>query len=619
MPPLLRLDKVSLSHGAQPLLDGVSLQLEPGERVALIGRNGEGKSSLLRLLLGQTEPDRGSIWIRAGARVAFLAQDIVITEPVTVADWVGTGLSAADVPGHEGWSHERRVATVLSRLRLDPRARLDQLSGGTRRRALLAQALVGDPQILLLDEPTNHLDIATVEWLERTLLEFRGAVLFVSHDRTFIDHLASRIFELDRGALRCFEGNYAAYQRAKAAQLAAEAEQRAQFDRKLAQEEAWIRQGVEARRTRNEGRVRALYALRAERRARRERTGRVQLEASAAAESGALVFETEQLHVAFGDRVIIQDLSIRIMRRDRIGLVGPNGVGKSTLIRALIGELEPTGGRVRRGTGLEVAYYDQERQQLDLDASVIANVSGRNDQVIVNGEARHVAGYLRDFLFRSEQLNTPARALSGGERNRLLLARLFARPANLLVLDEPTNDLDIDTLELLEEFVANYAGTLLLVSHDRAFLDHVVTSLLVFEGDGRIQEFVGGYSDWIAYRDLHAATDAAARPAARGAAPATAPIAAPAPGSAAAAPDSPRAGRMSWKAQKELAELPERLQALEAEKSAIDAQLAAGEIYRGDSVLLRQTLERLTALTGQIERAYERWAELEALAAAAPR
>jgi ATP-binding cassette subfamily F protein uup len=609
MPPLLRLDKISLTYGTQPLLEEVSLQLEPGERVALIGRNGEGKSSLLRVLLGQIEPDRGTFWIRAGARMAFLAQDIAITQPVTVAEWVAAGLPAQ---GEDpGWSNERHVATVLSRLRLDPAARLDQLSGGTRRRALLAQALVGEPQILLLDEPTNHLDIETIEWLERSLLEFRGAVLFISHDRTFIDRLASGILELDRGALRSYQGNYAAYQRTKASLLAAEAEQRAQFDRRLAQEEVWIRQGVEARRTRNEGRVRALYALRTERRARRERTGRIQLETQAVSESGALVFETDELRIAFGERVIIDDLSVRIMRQDRIGLVGPNGIGKSTLIRALIGELEPSSGRIRRGSRLEVAYYDQERLQLDLDASVMTNVSGRNDHVIVNGEARHVAGYLRDFLFRPEQLNTPARALSGGERNRLLLARLFARPANLLVMDEPTNDLDIDTLELLEEFVANYAGTLLLVSHDRTFLDHVVTSLLVFEGEGRVQEFVGGYSDWIRYRDERSAeragpvTTEAARPGAMSA------------GERARA--APRSGRLTWQAQQELSALPERLQTLEAEKSAIEARLADGAIYRGEAAVLRLALERLSTLTADIERAYERWAELEAQAAAAPR
>jgi len=593
---LLRLDKVSLAYGARPLLDQVSLQLEATERVALIGRNGEGKSSLLRLLRREIEPDRGTLWLREGAGVALLAQDIQVAEPVPVRAWVERGVAA----GTEGWTARHRAAEVLSRLRLDPEARLDELSGGTRRRALLAQALVGEPQILLLDEPTNHLDIDTIEWLERALLEFRGALLFVSHDRTFIDNLSTRIVELDRGALRSFDGGYDAYVRLKTAALAEEAGHRAQFDKKLAQEEAWIRQGVEARRTRNEGRVRALYALRAERRARRERTGRVQLEQADINESGTLVFETEHLHVAFGKRVIIDDLSLRIMRGDRIGLVGPNGIGKSTLIRALLGEIAPTGGRVRQGSRVEIAYYDQERLQLNLDASVIENVSGRNDQVLIDGQVRHVAGYLRDFLFRPDQLNTPARALSGGERNRLLLARLFARPANLLILDEPTNDLDLDTLELLEEFVANYPGTLLIVSHDRAFLDHVVTSLLVFEGEGVVRDFVGGYSDWLRFRQERAAQRAPVRAAAESEKPA-------------ASARGGRPGRLSYQAQRELSLLPDQLQALEAEKAGIEAQLADGSLYRGEPSELQQRLQRLAAVTADIDSGYARWAELESM------
>ena len=398
--------------------------------------------------------------------------------------------------------------------------------------------------------------------------------------------------------LRAFDGGYAAYARAKTAALAVEAEHRAQFDKKLAQEEAWIRQGIEARRTRNEGRVRALYTLRAERRARRERTGRIALDSSAINESGALVFETEQLRVAFGERVIIEDLSMRIMRGDRIGLVGPNGIGKSTLIRALLGEIAPTSGSVRQGSRLEIAYYDQERLQLNLEASVIENVSGRNDQVVVNGQARHVASYLRDFLFRPEQLNTPARALSGGERNRLLLARLFARPANLLILDEPTNDLDLDTLELLEEFVAVYPGTLLIVSHDRAFLDHVVTSLLVFEGAGVVRDFVGGYSDWVRYREERAA----ARPAA---------VRAVEPSAALA---RARPGRLSYQAQRELSQLPDRLQSLEAEKAQIEVQLADGSLYRSEAAVLQERLQRLSAVTAEIDAGYARWAELDAIA-----
>jgi ABC transport system ATP-binding/permease protein len=619
------------------LLDQVSLQLDEGERVALVGRNGEGKSSLLRLLRGEAEADQGSIWRRPGSRLGHLAQDISALSAISVAQLVSDGLAGQgralaeyerlaqqglhsnaerrrldelhhELDASDGWQLQQRVTTVLSRLQLDPEARLDQLSGGTRRRVLLAQALVGDPEILLLDEPTNHLDIETIEWLEQFLLEFNGALLFVSHDRTFINRLATRIIELDRGTLTSSSGNYDSYLRDKARQLEIEAQHQALFDKKLAQEEAWIRQGVEARRTRNEGRVRALYALRSERRARRERGGRIELETSTTAESGALVFETEHLQVAFEGRVVIRDLSLRIMRGDRIGLVGPNGIGKSTLIKALLGEIAASAGQVRTGSRLEIAYYDQERLQLDLDASVMQNVSGRNDQVIVNGQSRHVAGYLRDFLFRPEQLNTPARALSGGERNRLLLARLFARPANLLVMDEPTNDLDIDTLELFEEYVADFPGTLLLVSHDRAFLDHVVTSLLVFEGDGEVREFVGGYSDWARYRQAQAAR---ATPAQRRA---PAVLAAPVASThySATEASAPRNPRLSYQAQRELSALPEHLQALEAEKGQLEAQLADGSLYRGPPQILQAQLQRLAAIGSELETGYARWAELEA-------
>jgi ATP-binding cassette subfamily F protein uup len=455
---------------------------------------------------------------------------------------------------------------------------------------------VGEPDILLLDEPTNHLDIDTIEWLEQCLSEYPGALLFVSHDRAFINRLATRIVELDRGQLRSSPGNYDAFERARAQALAVEAQQQALFDKRLAQEEVWIRKGVEARRTRNEGRVRALYALRAERRARRERGGRIELEQRVDAPSSALVLEAERLTVAFSGRVIIRDFSARIMRGDRIGLVGPNGSGKSTLIRALLGEQAPDGGEVRRGTRLEVAYYDQERAQLQLDESVLQNVSGRNDHVVINGQGRHVASYLRDFLFRPEQLNTPARALSGGERNRLLLARLFAQPANLLVMDEPTNDLDLETLGLLEEFVADFPGTLLLVSHDRAFLDRVVTSLLVFEGEGKVREFVGGYTDWQNYRQQHPVVALAGAPRA--------------PVPAAATSPSSR-GRLSYKDQRELASLPERVQSLEAEKGRIEAELADPLFYQRLPAALPERVQRLEALDREIEAGYARWAELE--------
>jgi ATP-binding cassette subfamily F protein uup len=635
---------VSLAHGSRPLLDQVSLQLDEGERVGLVGRNGEGKSSLLRLVHREAEPDAGSVWLKPGARVAHLAQDIALATGESVAQIVTGGLprQGAALAEYEtlaahglhtraqqrrldelhhvldaadGWQLERRVASVTSRLQLDPSARFDALSGGWRRRALLARALVSEPDILLLDEPTNHLDIEAIEWLEQFLLEAGGALLFVSHDRAFINRLASRIVELDRGSLRSTFGNYDDYARIKTQQLQAEAQHQALFDKKLAQEEAWIRKGVEARRTRNEGRVRALYQLRAQRRARRERTGSIEIEQHAASESGALVFEAEHLGVEFDGRTVIRDFSARIMRGDRIGLVGPNGAGKSTLIKALLGEITLQHGRILSGTRLEVAYYDQERAQLNLDESVMQNISGRNDQVVVNGKSRHVSGYLQDFLFRPEQLHTPARALSGGERNRLLLARLFAQPANVLVMDEPTNDLDIDTLELVEEYVAEFPGTLLLVSHDRTFLDHVVTSLLVFEGDGVVRDFVGGYNDWVRYRQQRESRRRERRDTApQGGAGAVA-------GSAAIDPviRTPSKRRLSYKDQRELTAMPQRLQRLEAEKARLESELADAQLYRGSQDELHARLQRLAAISEELEGGYARWSVLEALAGASDR
>jgi ATP-binding cassette subfamily F protein uup len=637
---LLRLDKVSLAYGSRPLLDQVSLQVDEGERVGLVGRNGEGKSSLLRLVRHETEPDAGSLWLRPGARVAHLAQDSCPLSGETVAQIVTAGLpeqgealaeyqtlaaQGLHTPGQrrrldqlhhaldaaDGWQLEQRVASVSSRLQLDPSARFDELSGGWRRRALLASALVSQPDILLLDEPTNQLDIEAIEWLEQFLLGFAGALLFVSHDRAFINRLATRIVELDRGSLTGTLGDYDDYARIKSQQLQVEAQHRALFDKKLAQEEAWIRKGVEARRTRNEGRVRALYQLRAQRRARRERTGSIELEQHAATESGALVFEAEHLGIEFDGRTVIRDFSGRIMRGDRIGLVGPNGAGKSTLIKALLGEIPVQHGRVHSGSRLEVAYYDQERAQLDLDKSVMQNISDRNDQVIVNGNNRHVAGYLQDFLFRPEQLHTPARALSGGERNRLLLARLFAQPANVLVMDEPTNDLDIDTLELLEEYIAEFPGTLLLVSHDRTFLDHVVTSLLVFEGAGLVREFVGGYNDWVRYRRQRESQP----PEQRDTTSAKAAKAVAVSRATDRARRTPSKGRkLSFKDQRELSSLPERLQSLESEKARIESELADAATYRESQDLLRARLQRLAVISDELEGGYARWKELEALA-----
>jgi ATP-binding cassette subfamily F protein uup len=628
---LLRLDRVSLAYGSRPLLAEASLQVEAGERVCVVGRNGEGKSSLLRLFTGAMLPDAGTVWVRPGARVAMLVQDVGAIATGTVAEVVTGGLpeigrlraafeaaSAAfarqpdaatareiarlqhELDAAGGWQAEQRVATIMTRLGLDAAQAFESLSGGWQRRVLLARALVSEPDVLLLDEPTNHLDIEAIEWLEGVMREYRGALLFVSHDRRFVNALATRVVELDRGVLSSWPGDYDAYRRRKAEQLAAEAQQRALFDRKLAQEEVWIRKGVEARRTRNEGRVRALMAMREQRRARLERQGQAQIRIAEAEESAKLVFECEQAGVSFGARTVIRDLSVRIMRGDRIGIVGPNGAGKSTLIRLLLGELEPTSGRVRRGARLEVAYYDQQREQLDLDATVADNVADRSDFLRVGGESRHVSGYLQDFLFRPDQLRTPAGALSGGERNRLLLARLFARPANLLVLDEPTNDLDVDTLELLEEKVAEFPGTVLLVSHDRAFLDNVVTSLLVFEGDGRVRDFAGGYRDLVEFRAREQKPASPSKPA----------VTRPDADASGARPVRPR--RLSWKEQRELEELPQRIETLESRKAALEVAVGDPTFYARPHAEVAETLAQLAALGSDIEHAYARWSELDA-------
>src|SRR5271154_1117233 len=502
---IARLDKVSLRYGLHPLLEEADLQVSKGERVCLLGRNGTGKSSLLKLLSREIAPDSGEVWIRPGSRTASLAQEVSPPSDVRVHEVLREGVSAH--AEDEEWRGQLEVDQVIARLELAGDARMSDLSGGWRRRVMLGRALVAQPDLLLLDEPTNHLDIEAIGWLEEMMLEFPGALLFISHDRAFVRRLATRIVELDRGQLRVWPGNYDDYVLQKRAALEVEAKHAALFDKKLAQEEVWIRQGVEARRTRNEGRVRALKQLRIQRSERRERPGSVDIRAQDAAPSGKLVFEASGVTHGFGGAPIMADFSARIMRGDRIGIIGPNGCGKTTLIKLLVGEMEPDSGEIRRGTGLAVAYFDQQREQLDPAASIMDNVTGGSgDTVTIDGQPRHVAGYLRDFLFPAERLRAPVSMLSGGERNRLMLARLFARPSNLLVMDEPTNDLDAETLDLLEELVSQYAGTLLLVSHDRAFLDNVVTSTLVFEGGGEVNEYVGGYSDWLRQRRVKSPT-----------------------------------------------------------------------------------------------------------------
>jgi ATP-binding cassette subfamily F protein uup len=618
--PTVRLDKVSLSFGLKPLLDHAVLQIRKGERVCLLGRNGEGKSSLLQLITGQILPDSGEVWVRPGARVASLAQEVAPASDATVRDMLMSVFESGDAaPGaamHGDWQAELQVDQVISRLQLDRDAPMTALSGGWRRRVMLGRALVSQPDLLLLDEPTNHLDIDAITWLEDMMQDFEGALMFISHDRAFVRRLATRIVELDRGQLRVWPGNYDDYIVQKRAALEVEAKHAALFDKKLAQEEVWIRQGVEARRTRNEGRVRALKQLRIQRSERRERIGQVEIRVQDAAPSGKLVFEATHVTQTFGASPVIADFSTRIMRGDRIGIIGPNGCGKTTLIKLLVGELEPTLGKIFRGTQLLPAYFDQQREQLNPAASIMDNVTGGSgDTVTIDGQPRHVSGYLRDFLFPPERLHAPVSMLSGGERNRLLLARLFARPSNLLVMDEPTNDLDVETLELLEEMVANYAGTLLLVSHDRAFLDNVVTSTLVFEGQSEVNEYVGGYSDWLRQRSVSGQPKARPVAAPVGVPPvAAASVGAPSLGAAPApprAPPPPKARRLSYKDRRELAAMPERIQRLEAEQQQLQAAIADPALFQGQHEQGTLALQRLQSLAAEIENAYARWDALE--------
>ncbi len=602
--PLLALDRVSMAYGHVPLLDAVSLQIESRERLSIVGRNGSGKSTLLKIMSGEIEPDAGSVKRQPGLRVSRLEQDLPLSSRRSVFDAVAGGFPG-QLDEAEAWRRDHHVDLVLSRLELRGETVVDTLSGGWRRRVLLARALVARPDLLLLDEPTNHLDIDAIVWLEEFLAAYGGAVIFVTHDRTFLQHLASRIVELDRGTLTSWPGDYATYVRRKQERLAIEVIRDEKFDRRLAEEEAWLRQGIKARRTRNEGRVRALAEMRAARAARRAQVGQVRLRVERADPSGRLVFEADGISKSFPGplpadppRAVVRDFSTRVMRGDRVGLIGPNGAGKTTLLRLLLGDLAPDAGEVRRGANVQIAYYDQQREQLDPERTVFDTVGEGNDTVTVGGRSRHVMGFLADFLFSPERARSPVRALSGGERNRLLLARLFTRPANVLVLDEPTNDLDLETLELLEAELVDWPGTLLLVSHDRAFLDHVVTSTLAFEGDGRVGEFVGGYEDWLRQRPTPSGARVPAVPPAR-----------PIPAERTA---PPARRKLTYNEQRELGALPDRIDALEHERRTLAERIGAPEFYKEPAADIASALARADALERELTDAYARWHDLDA-------
>ena len=637
--PIISLDKACLAFGHVALLDHADFQLDEGERVGLIGRNGGGKSSMMRVLAAQGNLDDGLVWRAPTARICYVSQEPVLNAENTVFDAVAQGLGDlhtllsdyhhvshqlsepdADVDAllekmqhlqtqleaQNGWSVQARIETAIARLDLDADKRVGEMSGGQRKRVALAQALVAEPDVLILDEPTNHLDFESIEWLEGLLNNFTGAVLFVTHDRRFLDNVTTRIIELDRGKLASFPGNFSAYQAIKERMLSDEAVVNAKFDKVLAQEEVWIRQGVKARRVRNEGRVLRLEQLRRDRAARREKLGKVEMTVDAGERSGKLVAELDNVCKSFGERKIIDSFSCRIQRGDKIGLLGPNGAGKSTLLKIILGQMEPDSGQVKLGTKISVAYFDQLREQLDDEATLADTISQGSDFVDIGGPKKHVISYLGDFLFAPERARSPVKSCSGGERNRLLLARLFTQPSNVLVLDEPTNDLDIETLELLEELLANYDGTLFLVSHDRAFLDNVVTQVIAFEGDGKLIEYAGGYEDWVRVKKYQASVSSAASGAT-----AKPPVATP-PRAAVAPAEKPKAvSKLIHKEARELEELPKRIEVLEREQIDIAAHLADGTLYRSDAKRAKQLQARNEEIGAEVSAAMQRWEDLE--------
>ncbi|WP_299177094.1 ATP-binding cassette domain-containing protein [uncultured Neptuniibacter sp.] len=628
--PLIRLDKISISFGAKPLLDNVDFQIEPGERVALVGLNGAGKSTLLKLVAGHHKADGGEFWVSPTCRIAELPQAMPAADERKVRDVVTEGLKdilslrqaydelassdktdmkALDNLQHkieavDGWHLEQRVQRVIEQLELPADKLMSELSGGWRRRAALGAALVQNPDLLLLDEPTNHLDIETIEWLEQQLLEFKGGLLIISHDRALVDRLSTRIIELDRGVLTSFPGSYSAYVELKQKLLEEEEKHNSEFDKKLAQEERWIRQGIKARRTRNEGRVRALKKMRMERSDRRERSGKANFALESGARSGKVVAELIDVSLGYGGDNLFEHFDFTLQRGDRIGLIGPNGVGKSSLLSVLLGRSEPDSGKVKLGTNLQIAYFDQLRAQVDPEKSVMDNIAEGRESITINGRQRHLISYLNDFMFAPERARTPVKALSGGETNRVLLAKLFSQPANLLVLDEPTNDLDIETLELLEEIILDFEGTILLVSHDRSFLDNVVTSTLVFEGDGQLNEYVGGYQDWLRQRPgvIKPSPKAENQGAAK------------VESKANSAPSNPgKKKKLSYKLQRELDELPAQLEAAEACLEKLQEETGAPDFYQQAHDVVNAKLAELHEQESEVEVLMERWVELESM------
>ncbi len=625
---LIRFDEVGLEFGDQLILRDAEFSIDRGERVCLIGRNGAGKSTTLRLITGEIEPDRGEIIARSDLVVSQLEQTLPEAHDLPVTDVIRSGLKDierllaeyeakskldldkhglmelealhAKIDTHDGWHLEQRVETTITELNLPADKNMNELSGGWRRRVALAKALVQKPDLLLLDEPTNHLDIATIRWLEDRVYSYPGAVLFITHDRAFLQRLATRIVEIDRGRITSWPGDYNNYMKRKEKTLEDEATAEARFDKKLEEEEAWIRQGIKARRTRNEGRVRALQKMREEREQRLAKENKARIYIEEAEQSGRKVIRAKNISYSYGDEPVISNFSIKIMRGDRIGLIGNNGVGKTTLLRLLLGELQPQTGTLKHGTNLEVGYFDQLRQTLDLEKSVAYNVGEGRTYIKLGGKDRHVVGYLKGFLFSPKRAQTPVKALSGGERNRVILAKLFTRPANMLVLDEPTNDLDIETLEVLEQKLCEYTGTLIVVSHDREFLDNVVTSTIVFEEDGKLQEYAGGYSDWARRGHKLAETDSPFEVERR-------------KRQAAEIRRKKNATKLSYKDQRELDQLPEEIETIESAIAELQRRIAAPDFYSQDAETVQEQLKTLKDTESLLEQRIERWGELESL------